>query len=316
MKPNFCRFVLATLCALFTVISATAQDFSSIRQKVIRDLSALKPKNSQDYRFKVIVPTKPRGLPENIRLDLVYKIGHYDFEYVALRFERRSDDKCVNVTYFSYGSALDFWKEWSEKGTTYTAKQAVMPVEEFDKLMMLAVTYFDSEISSTPIIRSTRGKGGSWSYRTTFSMSYSSSDGHILVNTNEAEKWSKPIIEGNGSLVANVKSRALNGYNYIRPNLFWNVFHDYLEKNNIFRALQTEEAERIAIARLAEPNLSTDYGDYYRQSAFVEFLGANGTRDSLPILEKVSKQNGLEKDWDKYLFDDAQAAIAKIKSRL
>ena len=137
-------FVMAASCVCH------AQSWSSMRSDIVKELTALKPKNTPRYVYHVRVPMRPRAIPANVRVDIVYKDGHYDFEYVALRFERLEGEPQVKISYFSYGSALAFWREYSKsKKDIYSAKQGAMPVAEFDRLLTRAFAYYDSEIAET-----------------------------------------------------------------------------------------------------------------------------------------------------------------------
>jgi hypothetical protein len=319
--------ILIILFALFVLSSGQnvyAQNSrSEIRRETIKKLTALKPPNTKEYVYKLNVPQKTPVLPENLRLDFVYKIGHYEFQYVALRFEKEKNTDFVNVTRFIYGSALGFWREYSDyaKGDGYIAEQGKLAVADFDKLLNLAYLLHQSNIESEFINSKKppkrfadglrRGYGvGSKTY------TYSSADGSIIFNLLDAKNDFRPVIKESGTLIAGkLKERLSNGYQQIRTHLFWEVFHDYLEKNNIFAGLDKAKAEEIAVSRLEESPMSNDYHDYYRKSLYVEFLGELGTIKALPILKKLAEGNSLEKDWDKYLKARAEKAIEKIKGR-
>jgi len=86
MKGLKCFAVILLFLLCFHKI--TAQNSNSVRQEVINRLKKIKPPDSAKYIYKLTVPQKMPDLPENLRLDIIYKIGHYEFQYVALRFER------------------------------------------------------------------------------------------------------------------------------------------------------------------------------------------------------------------------------------
>jgi hypothetical protein len=319
-------FVLILLF-LFGFHIASAQKTNSVRQEVINRLNKIKPPNTKNYVYKVIVPVKFSALPENLQLDFVYKIGHYEFEYVALRFEKKRNEDFVTVTRFVYGSALNFWKEYSKyaKGDAYPTEQVKLPVKDFNEMLNLAYTYYQSDIVKEYIELKTtkcRLKDGKLT-GTCFgsgigsvSSSWSSGDGSIAIRLSDTLAKSDSIINEKGTLYpGDLKSRSSDGYQKLRVHLFWEVFYQYFEKNNIFTALDNQTAEEIAISRLNETPFDRSYTDYYRQSLYVEILGEIGTAKALPVLKKLAKTNGLEKDWDKYLSQDAEKAIEKIKLR-
>jgi hypothetical protein len=308
------------LLLLFGWHTAPAQNVNPARQEVLSRLKNLKPPNKKNYVYKIIVPDKTQNLPENLSLDLVYKIGHYEFKYVALRFEKLKDEDFVNVTQFVYGSALPFWKEYS-KGEIYSATQGKLAVSDFNKLMDLAFTLYQSNIEKEyvepKIVKTKKGRsagqgygsgGGSWTG--------SSGDGRIAIKLSDKQTDSVPIINKTGTLHAGeLKERISNGYEDLRVHLFWEVFYNYFEKNNIFTKLDSAETEEIAISRLKEAQFNWSYTDYYRQTLYVKILGEIGTLNALPILEKLAENNGLEKNWNKYLSEDTLLAIEKIRSR-
>jgi hypothetical protein len=312
------------LWLLFGWHTAPAQNVNPARQEVLSRLKNLKPLNKKNYVYKIIVPNKTQNLPENLRLDIVYKIGHYEFKYVALRFEKLKDEDFVNVTQFVYGSALPFWKEYS-KGEIYGATQGKLAVSEFNRLMNLAFILYQSNIEKEyvePKILKTKTRGGrlsgigSGSGVSGSSITMSSGDGRIAIRLANNQANSVPIINQTGTLHAGeLKERISNGYEDLRVHLFWEVFYDYFEKNNIFAKLDNTKAEEIAISRLKESPFNKSYTDYYRQALYVKILGEIGTVNSLPILKKLTENNGLEKDWNKYLSEDALQVIEKIKLR-
>lgn len=304
MKGLKCSAITLLLLLCFHTI--IAQNSNSVRQEVINRLKKIKPPDTPKYIYKLTVPQKIPDLPENLRLDIIYKIGHYEFQYVALRFEREKGKDFVNVTRFIYGSALNFYKPYS-KGENYNAAEGKLTVKDFNDLLNLAYTLFQSNIEK--IARRNLGYGSG-------SATMSSGDGSIAINLSDKQNNAASIINETGTLHAgDLKDRISNGYEDLRVHLFWEVFYDYLEKNNIFADLEKAKAEEIAISRLKEPLLTINYRDYYRQALYVELLGEIGSEQSLPILKKLTENNGLEKDWDKYLNERAQKAIEKIRSR-
>jgi hypothetical protein len=72
--------ILILLPALFVLSNGqniNAQNpLSAARREAIKKLSELKPANEKNYVYKLNVPQKPSVAPENLRLDIVYKIGH------------------------------------------------------------------------------------------------------------------------------------------------------------------------------------------------------------------------------------------------
>ena len=315
---------LVLLLALF-VLPGGQNIFAqnSLRQEAIKKLSELKPPPKKNYIYKINVPRKPLLAPENLRLDIVYKIGHYDFQYIALRFEREKNADFVNATRFIYGSALGFYTEYSlkySKGDAYVAERGKLPAADFDKLLRLAYLLYQSNIEEEFVEpkppKGSAGRFGRGYGVGSVTSTYSSADGSIILSLLDAKKDFRPVIKDTGTLIAgNLENRVSNGYARLRTHLFWEIFHDYLEQNKIFTALDKTAAEEIAVSRLEEQPMSNDYHDYYRQSLYVEILGEFGTTKALPILKKLSEGNSLEKDWDKYLKEDAAKAIEKIKGR-
>ena len=293
-----------------------AQTWSAIRRDIVKELTALKPKNTARYVYDVRVPVRPRTIPGNVRVDLVYKDGHYDFQYVALRFERREGEPLVKISYFSYGSALAFWQEYSKsKKDTYSAKHGTMPVAEFDRLLIRAVAYYDSDIAKTYVPARPYKRKGVWYYpgMSGDSRSWSSGDGSLQFAVSSGPKL---LIKGDASLYgADLKSRMENGYEEIRANLFWKLFHDRVTSSVALRPIPATEIEAIAIARLTEPLFSNTYRDYYGLAVFVELLGEFGTESSLETLRRLSFDSGLELDWHEHIQSDVSGAVKKISSR-
>lgn len=321
-KPlRIATYILVSFCVLlFFSYNTDGQSFKAVRSEVVTRLLKLKPQNKKRVTYKLAVPRKPRELPQNLQLDLVYKIGHYEFEYVVLRFERHHERPSVDATMFSFGSALKFWTEYSKyaKGDGYIAKIGQLPNEVFDKLVEKAVLLFDSSITKIerPIIKFDKRRGivhvGGFG---STSITSSSGDGHVIFQISNLDSPRKTVISDQGSLVGSLESRKSNGYDYLRANTIWEVFDAYLEKKDFLVPLENKEAEKIIINRLNEPNLTTDYADYFRQAALVKILGEIGTTDSLPTLLKVINNNGLEDSWSTYLSEIASDSILKINSR-
>jgi hypothetical protein len=90
---------------------AFGQQPVSLEQQVLKRLREIKPNNSKQYIYSIVAPPKPLRLPTSLRLDLVYKIGHYRWSLVAFRFERKEGEPFVNVSQVFFQSALPFWKE-------------------------------------------------------------------------------------------------------------------------------------------------------------------------------------------------------------
>ena len=295
---------------------------NSLRREVIKKLNELKPPNEKNYIYKIAVPTKPQMPPENLRLDIVYKIGHYEYKCIALRFEKEKNADFVNVTRFAYGSALGFYKKYSKysESDAYIAEHGKLTAAEFNKLLSFAYLLYQSNIEREFVApkavkrRSramlTSGVGNA------VSMTSSLGDGSIILNLLDAKNDFRPVIKESGTLHAGyLKKRLSNGYEDLRTHVFWEIFHNYFEKNNIFAALDKTRAGEIALSRLAEPPIINSYEDYYRQSLYVEILGEFGTIKALPILKKLSEGNSLEENWNKHLKKDAAKAIEKITGR-
>lgn len=286
-----------------------AQNESSIRQEVIKQVAELKPQNTKKLRYKVVVPQKIQVLPDDLRLDLSYKIGHYEFQYVTLRFERDRTEPFVRVTKFSYGSALDFYKQYA-KPDSYIVEQGKISNEVFDKLLTSATLLYQSSIEEECINPQTGCPGGS------ATRSWSSGNGAIIFNLADTKNPTKSIIIESGTLHAGgVKDQISNGYDDLRVHLFWQVFYDYLNKNPIFHQLDVATAEEIAISRLKEPQTITNYTDYFRLSAYIHILGNIGTSNAIAVLKKIAGKNSLEDDWSKYLSRNALEAVNKIETR-
>ena len=217
-----------------------------------------------------------RKLPGRSAVDLVYKIGHYDFQYVAVRFDRRESSDTVEVTYFSYGSALDFMKKYEKTDDSFEFKRGTLSKAEFDKLVTEAVTYADANIESISVVRKIRRKNGTWYFSGQGGGSYSmsSGDGSILFGLSNLKSGER-VISDSGSLAGDLSERKENGYDFLRPNLIWKVFTDPLETKIGFVPIKPDEAERSAIERLEEAPLANDYQDYYRQALFVQILAAD-----------------------------------------
>jgi hypothetical protein len=305
MKHPF-LFVL-TLAITCATVPAQAQTPLTVRQEVVATLRKIKPPNTKHWRYAVKVPQMPRRVPDDLRIDLVFKDGHYAFEYVALRFEKRAGDPNVNVSFFSYGSALAFWKEIDEKPDTRIAKRGTISVEQFDRLATLAFLYYDSDIIST-YVPQTNGTGEGIA-------TLSSGDGTVIIGVDSGSGFSKPLIRASGSLVGNdLRSRMDNDYDVIRPQLFWKVFHDRMEDLTL-SDLEPSAAEGAALDRLREPALTSDYKDYFRRALFVQILGEFGSKASLPFIRKLRESSDLEPDWHALLQDDINKAELRIRSR-
>jgi hypothetical protein len=294
-----------------------AQSWSSVRSDIVKELTALKPKNTSRYVYDVRVPIRPRAIPANVRVDIVYKDGHYDFEYVALRFERLEGEPQVKISYFSYGSALAFWREYSKsKKDTYIAKLGTMPVAEFDRLLTRAFAYYDSEIAETYVPPKPVKRNGKWYLgggMSGSSRSWSSGDGSVVVAVSSGKD---SIIRADASLYGDdLKSRMDNGYEEIRATLFWKLFHDRVTTSVLLREIPKANIENLAIARLNEPPQANTYRDYFGQAVFVELLGEFGTAKSLETLKRVSFDSGLDPDWHEHIQRDVSDAVKKISSR-
>ena len=313
--------ILGIILLLVFDSEVSGQQFAKVRAEVTNRLLKLKPKSTSRIKYELIVPAKPRKLPENLTLDVVYKEGHYDFEYVVLRFEREQTQPFVKVTRFKYGSALRFWVKHSKKysqGDRYIAERGQIAKREFDELLARSVLYFDSQINRIDKPRTyydKRTKTWHGSGIEGSSLTVTSGDGSVTLRLCNSMSLADPILQGSGSLVGSVEARKDNGYDFLRENVFWEVYDDHLIISNIFSPIDDKEAEAIIIGRLSEPNMSNDYHDYYRQTALVEILGEIGTLKLIDPLNKVISNNGLEPDWNRYAAMAANEAIRKIYSR-
>lgn len=84
----------------------------AVREEVAARLDQIKPKDTEDFVYRIKVADPSEELPGDLRLDLVYKIGHYRWSLIALRFERREGRTEVDVSEVRYGSAFAFLKDF------------------------------------------------------------------------------------------------------------------------------------------------------------------------------------------------------------
>jgi hypothetical protein len=291
-----------------TFTSVSAQQTASIRRDVAQRLKSIKPKDTKEYVYRVKVPVKPLRLPSSLRLDLVYKIGHYQWDLVALRFERSGGSPFVNISQVVFSSAFPFIKEDSKIKDSYSVKVGRLSVQEFDQLLSLAYTLYRSNIERKYIGTSNRNG---------FSMTSSSGDGTIILQLTKTSPSSSSIISESGTLHAgDFSARVTSDYEYVRVHLFWQVFHEYLKTHSILHDMDKEQAVDLLIARLKEPPMADDYKDYDRQALYVHTLGELGSARAIQTLEHIAQNTGLEENWSGFLKQDVSEAIEKIKAQV
>jgi hypothetical protein len=314
------RRFLALLVSLFVLLGwqiSPAQMADSVQKKVVKKLEEIKPTDTKDFIYKIAAADKIEKLPDDLRLDIIYRIGHYEWDLVALRFEREKANPLVKVTQFRYSSTLDFYREWNNnKPDSYAAQQGQIAVKDFDRLLTLAYTLYKSDIKREETPREPCDDCPLSSLIRIPPMDFSTADGLIILNLKSVENNPQIFIKESGVLhTGDLKIRAASTFERVRAHLFWEVFNDALGKQNIFADLEKSKTEEIAISRLEEPQMINDYNDYFRQLLYILLLGETGTSKALPILETKAKTGGLEKDWDETLTRAARAMIGKIKAR-
>lgn len=296
---------MAALLLAVASFSATPQSLA-IKREVAAKLKSIKPHNSEDYVYRVTLPKRLPRLPGSLRLDLIYKLGHYEWDLVALRFEKSRGARTVSVSQITHSSAFPFIKEVTHAKDTYSVKHGTISTTDFERLFTFANTLYHANIERRQI-------GPPERYRVSYSSS--SSDGTILLQVTETGK-STPLISASGTLhVGDLSERVISGYENVRVHLFWEVFFDFLKSHDLFADTPPEDALNSLIARLAEPPLVNDYRDYFRQSLYVEVLGEIGNEKAVSALESTARNTRLEEDWKKYLKQDISAAIEKITAR-
>ncbi len=291
-----------------------AQHSDPVAVAVLKKLNSIKPEDTDERSYVIKPAGKRRNLPQNLTLDLVYKIGHYEWDIVALRFERNKGQPIVSVTRIVYGSFLSFWKPYA-RPEYHQVNRARMTVSEFDGLLDYALRLYESRIEEEREPECVTRNDGSVSCTGvgSSSISMSSGDGSILIGLRSSK--AKPVLTESGTLHAgDLRERAVTGIEYVRGYLFWEVFIDALKEYK-FDPIGNKEAEDILVGRLSEPQLVADYRDYYRRSLYVKILGRLGTVAAILPLKSFSRV-GLETNWIEHLNEDVVISIENIESRV
>ena len=306
-----CRNSLVLSSIIFALFGCPrytfAQHPASIEQQVLKRLKEIKPKDSKEHVYRIVAPLKPLILPPSLRLDLVYKIGHYRWSLVALRFERKTGEPFVDVSQTVFRSALPFWKEATEVKDSYVVRHDRLRVQEFDDLLSLAYALYKADIKSRYIGPANQFSG---------SITGSSSDGDILVELIDTAITPRIIIRDSGTLaVGDLSERVAGGFDYVRTHLFWEVFHNHFQNHPLKEEVVGSNATKLLIPRLNEPPISDDYRDYFRLSLYVRVLAELGEPEAIPTLQNIGQKARLKGNWSEYLKEDIGKAIEKIKSK-
>ena len=284
-----------------------AQQPASIQRQVLKRLTEIKPKDSKEHVYRIVAPLKPLSLPASLRLDLVYKIGHYRWSLVAFRFERKKGEPFVDVSQTFYRSALPFWKEATKAKDSYGVRHGRLRVQEFDDLLYLAYALYKADIESKYIGPANRISG---------SITSSSGDGDILVELIDRAITPRIIIRDSGTLaVGDLSERVVAGFDYVRPQLFWEVFHTHFKNHPLTEEVIGSDAAKLLIPRLNEPPISDDYTDYFRLSLYIRVLAELGEPEAVPALKNIGQKARLKGNWSEYLKEDIAEAIEKIKPK-
>lgn len=292
----------ALLCLPLFCLCGFAQSRAEIDRVVYEKLHQIKPKNTRDAKYSIVLPKSEAQLPADLRLDIVYKIGHYQWELGTLRFERSSNDETVAITKLTHSSAFDFYRQWSLGEDKSAVLRATMPKADFGRLLRTALRFYEADIVRKPMELMGCGSSGDGTF--IFSLAGT-------VAGRNGESLSK---KGNGQIVGDILHRTECGYDEVRDTLFWEVFDDYLKANVLFVELEQYLVEGLLIARLTDEPISDNYLDYFRRLLLVHLLGAFGTTKSIPALERASESN-LEDTWKKHLREDAEDSTRKIQAR-
>jgi hypothetical protein len=194
----------------------------------------------------------------------VYKLGHYRWSLVALRFDRKEGAPFVDVSQVLFQSALPFWKEATDVKDFYWVKRDRLKVQEFDDLLSLAYALYKADIESKYIGPANRLSG---------SIKGSSGDGDILVELLDTTSAPRALIRDSGSLaVGDLSERVTGGFDYVRSHLFWEVFHNHSQNHPLTEEVVGPNAAKLLIPRLTEPPISDGYRDYFRLSLYVHVL--------------------------------------------
>ena len=290
-------------CLLF----AFAQQPASIQRQVLKRLTKIKPKDSKDHVYHIVAPLNPLRLPASLRLDLVYEIGHYRWSQVAFRFERKKGEPLVDVTQVFFRSALPFWKETINAKDSYGVRHGRLRVQEFDDLLSLGYALYKADIKSKYIGPANRCSG---------SITGSSGDGVILVELIDTGITPRIMIRDSGTLaVGDLSERVTAGFDYVRPHLFWEVFHTHFNNHPLAEEVVGSDAAKLLVPRLNEPPISDDYRDYFRLSLYVRVLAELGEIEAIPTLNNIGQKTRLDDKWSEFLKEDIAKAIEKIKTR-
>jgi hypothetical protein len=295
--------------ALFGCLRCTLaqQQPDSIRRQVLKRLTAIKPKDTKERVYRIVAPLRPSRLPASLRLDLVYKIGHYQWSLVAFRFERKKDEPFVDVSQVVFRSALPFWKEAVTVTDSYGVMLGRLKVQEFDDLLSLAYALYKADIKSEYIGPANRISG---------SIAGSSGDGVILAELIDTASTPRIIMRESGTLaVGDLSRRVIGGFDYVRLHLFWEVFHTHFRNHPPTELVVGSNAAKLLISRLSEPPISDDYKDYFRLSLYVRVLAELGEPEATTALKDISEKASLKDNWGEYLREEIGKAIERIKAK-
>lgn len=293
---------------LFGCLRCTfAQQPVSIEQQVLKRLKEIKPNDSKQHVYSIVAPSKPLELPTSLRLDLVYKIGHYRWGLVAFRFERKEGEPFVNVSQVFFQSALPFWKERVAITDSHGVRRGKLRLQEFDDLLSLAYALYKADIKSK-YIGPANQLGGS--------IAGSSGDGDILAELIDTTSTPRMIIKESGNLAAgDLVERVVGGFDHVRLHLFWEVFHTYFRDHPLTEEIAGSNATKLLISRLNDPPLSVDYRDYFRLSLYVHVLAELAEPEAIPTLTSIGENARLKDTWKEQLKEEIGVAITKIKAR-
>lgn len=292
----------ALLCLPLFCLSGLAQSRAEIDRVVYEKLQQIKPKNTREAKYSIVLPKSEAKLPADHQLDIVYKIGHYQWELGALRFERSSNDEMVAITKLTHSSAFGFYREWSPGEDKSAVLRATMPKADFGWLLRTALRFYEADIVRKPLDM----MGCS-----------SSGDGTFMFNlagTGENKNRGPLSKKGNGRIVGDILHRAECGYDEVRDTLFWEVFDNYLKANVLFVEMEQYRVEDLLLDRMNDQPIADNYLDYFRRSLLVHILGDVGTERSLPALQHAGDAN-LDDSWKKHLREDAENSSRKIRAR-
>jgi hypothetical protein len=292
----------ALFCLPLFTVSGFAQSRSEIDRLVYQRLREIKPKNTRTAKYSILMPKAGSPLPENLDLNIVYKIGHYAWEIGALRFGLSSKEDTVAITKLTHNSVLPFYREWTDRKEEFHVQRATIPKADFYRLLVTALMFYDADIARTPVEFMGCGSSGDGTLMFEVSGSFVGKD---------RDRWTR---QGNGNIVGDITGRTKCGYDEVRDTLFWEVFDEYLKANVTFTNAERSEVEDLLIARLSDNPIADNYKDYFRRSLLVDLLGEFGTSKSIPALERAGEAK-LEGNWQKYLREDVENSTRKIQQR-